>query len=73
MEKGADLSAKSADGKTPKDMAVELKSLGAWKRALEEGGMNEDGLKHQNPLNEVCVVAFFLVSSFAHSQSFLSA
>ena len=63
VEKGADLSAKTSDGKTPKDMAGELKSLGAWKRALEEGGMNEDGIKHQNPLNEVC--AYNIPFSFA--------
>ncbi|TRM63112.1 palmitoyltransferase AKR1 [Schizophyllum amplum] len=36
----------------PRDMAVELKSLGAWKRALEEGGMNEFGIKKSKPLTE---------------------
>ncbi|TFK36138.1 hypothetical protein BDQ12DRAFT_687341 [Crucibulum laeve] len=35
-------------------MAVELKSLGAWKRALEEGGMNEYGVKKGKPLSDVC-------------------
>jgi hypothetical protein len=34
-------------------MAVELKSLGAWKRALEEGGMNEHGVKRGKPLSDV--------------------
>jgi len=38
---------------TPRDMAVELKSLGAWKRALEEGGMNEYGIKKTKPLSDV--------------------
>ncbi|KAF6750426.1 hypothetical protein DFP72DRAFT_911142 [Ephemerocybe angulata] len=33
-------------------MAVELKSLGAWKRALEEGGMNEHGVKRAKPLSD---------------------
>ncbi|KAI3614840.1 palmitoyltransferase akr1 [Moniliophthora roreri] len=52
VEKGADLTAKDGEGRTPRDMAVELKSLGAWKRALEEGGMNEYGVKKQKPLND---------------------
>ncbi|KAH8822648.1 ankyrin [Flagelloscypha sp. PMI_526] len=37
IEHGGDVQAKDNDGRTPKDMAVELKALGAWKRALEEG------------------------------------
>jgi palmitoyltransferase ZDHHC13/17 len=53
VEKGADVTAKDGEGRTPKDMAIELKSLGAWKRALEEGGMNEDGIKKRKPLSEV--------------------
>jgi ankyrin repeat protein len=53
VEKGADIGAKDGEGRTPRDMAVELKSLGAWKRALEEGGMNEEGVKKRKPLSEV--------------------
>jgi hypothetical protein len=53
IEAGADISAKDADGRTAKDMAVELKALGPWRRALEEGGFNEDGLKKKKPLSEV--------------------
>lgn len=53
VEKGADLGAKDGEDRTPRDMAVELKSLGAWKRALEEGGMNEYGVKKGKPLSEV--------------------
>jgi palmitoyltransferase len=53
IEKGADLGSKDGEGRTPRDMAVELKSLGAWKRALEEGGMNEYGVKKSRPLSEV--------------------
>jgi ankyrin repeat protein len=53
VEAGANLNARDDSGKTPKEMAVELKSLGAWKKALEEGGMNEDGIKKGKPLNEV--------------------
>jgi palmitoyltransferase ZDHHC13/17 len=44
FEKGAEIHAKDNGGRTAGDMAVELKSLGAWKRALEEeGGFTEDG------------------------------
>jgi palmitoyltransferase len=52
VEKGADVSAKDGEDRTPRDMAVELKSLGAWKRALEEGGMNEHGVKRSKPLSD---------------------
>ncbi|KAG5651913.1 hypothetical protein H0H81_006964 [Sphagnurus paluster] len=52
LEKGADLTAKDGEDRTPRDMAVELKSLGAWKRALEEGGMNEYGVKRGKPLSD---------------------
>ncbi|TFY55440.1 hypothetical protein EVJ58_g8245 [Rhodofomes roseus] len=52
IESGADISAKDGEGRTARDMAVELKSLGAWKRALEEGGMNEDGTKKRKPLSD---------------------
>ena len=54
VEKGADLSAKDSEGRTPRDMAAEMKSLGAWKRALDEGGMNEHGIKRGKPLSDVC-------------------
>jgi palmitoyltransferase ZDHHC13/17 len=53
IEKGAEVAAKDGEGRTPKDMAVELKSLGAWRRALEEGGMNEDGIKQTKPFSDV--------------------
>lgn len=53
IESGADVGAKDGEGRTARDMAVELKSLGAWKRALEEGGMTEDGVKKVKPLGEV--------------------
>lgn len=52
IEAGADPSARDDAGKTAKDMAVELKSLGAYKRALEEGGFGEDGRKSGKPLSE---------------------
>ncbi len=53
FEKGAEIHAKDNEGRTARDMAVELKSLGAWKRALEEGGFTEDGSKRKKPLSEV--------------------
>lgn len=53
IEKGAEIGAKDEEGRTPRDMAVELKSLGAWKRALEEGGMNEEGVKRTKPFSDV--------------------
>ncbi|KAI9058689.1 ankyrin [Trametes sanguinea] len=43
---------RDGEGRTPRDMAVELKSLGAWKRALDEGGFTEDGIPKRKPLNE---------------------
>ena len=55
IEKGADLTAKDGEDRTPRDMAAELKSLGAWKRALEEGGMDEHGVKRGKPLSDVCL------------------
>ena len=57
IEAGADISAKDVEGRTAKDMAVELKALGPWKRALEEGGFNEDGIKKKKPLSEVSAVS----------------
>ncbi|KAF7289334.1 Palmitoyltransferase [Mycena indigotica] len=52
IEKGAVLSAKDSEGRTARDMAQELKSLGAWKRALEEGGWDDEGRKRPRPLSE---------------------
>ncbi|KAK7045356.1 palmitoyltransferase akr1 [Paramarasmius palmivorus] len=66
VEHGADLLAKDGEGRTPRDMAVELKSLGAWKRALEEGGMNEYGVKRVKPLSDrnTKLAIFFLPTLF---------
>jgi len=33
-------------------MAVELKAIGAYRRALEEGGMGEDGGRQGKPFND---------------------
>ena len=53
IEAGADLSAKSNDGKTPLTMAHELKSIGAYRRALADCGRNEDGRIREKPLSNV--------------------
>ncbi|KAG8912287.1 palmitoyltransferase akr1 [Tulasnella sp. 408] len=52
IEAGADLNARDDSGKTPREMAAELKALGPWRKALEEGGLTEDGRKIQGPLSE---------------------
>ena len=57
VEAGADVHAKDGEGRTARDMAQELKSLGAWKRALDEGGFTEDGVPKRKPLSEVCATA----------------
>jgi hypothetical protein len=49
QQKGAEIHVKDNEGHTVFDMAVELKSLGAWKRALEEGGFTEDGSGCKKP------------------------
>ena len=67
IEMGADIHAKDAEGRTARDMATELKSLGAWKRAMEEGGMSEFGVKKTKPLNEVSV-AFVVLDIFSCSR-----
>lgn len=63
VESGADLMTKDGEDRTPRDMAVELKSLGAWKRALEEGGMNEYGVKRGKPLSDVSSPPWFYTLS----------
>ncbi|KZS89519.1 zf-DHHC-domain-containing protein [Sistotremastrum niveocremeum HHB9708] len=62
VEAGADLNAKDENGKTPKEMAIELKSLGAYKKALEEGGLNEDGVLIPRQFSERNTkIAIFLI------------
>ncbi len=61
IEAGADLNARDENGKTPREMAIELKSISAYKRALEEGGMSEDGHRKSKPLNDRNTKAAILV------------
>jgi palmitoyltransferase ZDHHC13/17 len=63
VEAGADVAAKDGEGRTARDMAVELKSLGAYRRALEEGGMNEDGIKLRRTLSEVSFSLSYIFAS----------
>ncbi|TIA87859.1 hypothetical protein E3P99_02900 [Wallemia hederae] len=62
IDAGADLTAKSNDGKTPLAMAHELKSIGAYRRALADGGRNEDGKVRDKPLSDrnTNIVIFFI-------------
>ena len=61
IEAGADLNARDENGKTPREMAIELKSISAYKRALEEGGMSEDGHRKSKPLNDRNTKAAILI------------
>jgi ankyrin repeat protein len=66
VEHGADVNAKDNEGRTARDMAVELKALGPYKRAIEEGGMNEDGSKMKKTFSErnTKIAIFVLPSIF---------
>ncbi|KAI9507933.1 palmitoyltransferase AKR1 [Russula earlei] len=68
IEKGAEIHAKDNEGRTARDMAVELKSIGAWKRALEEGGFTEDGPRLKKPLSErnTKLAVFFMPTLFLY-------
>lgn len=61
IEAGADLNARDENGKTPREMAIELKSISAYKRALEEGGMSEDGHRQSKPLSDRNTKAAILI------------
>ncbi len=53
VEAGADLYAKEEGGKTPRDMAVELKALEPWVAGLKDAGMDEEGRRKVRALGEV--------------------
>lgn len=53
IEAGADLHAKDDSGKTPHDLAVEIKSVEAYKSALEEAGYTDIGSRKVPLLNDV--------------------
>lgn len=62
VEAGADLDAKDDAGKTPRDMAEELKSVGAYKKGMEEAGRHEDGRIRSKWLSPVRLERSFLAS-----------
>lgn len=70
IEAGADLSAKSNDGKTPLAMAHELKSIGAYRRALADCGRNEDGSVREKPLSDVCFSVIWRIILNNHSAEY---
>lgn len=45
MEAGSDISAREKQGKTAKEMAIDLKSLPAYDRGLNEAGFDAEGRK----------------------------
>lgn len=55
VEAGADIHSREAQGKTPRDMAEELKGLIPWDKGLEDGGM-PDGRVAMARLGEVSVL-----------------
>jgi palmitoyltransferase len=55
VEAGADIHAREAQGKTPRDMAEELKGIAPWEKGLEDGGM-PDGRPAVPRLSEVSTV-----------------
>jgi palmitoyltransferase len=53
VEAGADLDAKEAQGKTPRDMAEELRGLLPFEKGLEEAGYTSLGAPRLGRLSEV--------------------
>lgn len=51
VEAGADLGAREGAGKTAREMAGELKSLGAFKRGLVEAGLDGEGRRVEPTLS----------------------
>jgi len=52
VEAGADLEARDEAGKTPRDMAQELKAMGPWVGGLEDAGLEADGRPRRGLLRE---------------------
>lgn len=61
LDAGADLDAKEEQGKTPRDMAEELKGLVPFLKGMEEAGYSSLGIKRMGKFSEVsgeCVMCF---------------
>ena len=71
VEYGADRFVETSDGKTPGTVAVEMKSVRIWRRALHECGFDQDGHPRKFPLpvgaslmNDVSLVRFYFLYPF---------
>jgi ankyrin repeat protein len=53
VEAGAELDEKEGNGKTPADMARELKAEGPWKDGLLDAGLTETGHRRKRYLAKV--------------------
>jgi len=62
MEAGADLNAKESQGKTPRDMAEELKGVVPFVKGLEEAGRTDLGTPISSRFGEV---SFQIASTIA--------
>lgn len=60
IQAGADLWVKEAAGKTPRDMAEELKGLIPFERGLEEAGYSSSGFPKRGKLSDVGYTAVLL-------------
>jgi hypothetical protein len=54
IDAGAELDVKEENGKTPAEMAKELKAEEPWKSALQDAGLTETGQKNTRSLSKVC-------------------
>ena len=57
VEAGADLNAKEGQGKTPRDMAEELRGLLPFEKGLEEAGYTSLGAPRLGRLSEVSLLS----------------
>jgi palmitoyltransferase ZDHHC13/17 len=53
VEAGANLESKEESGKTPRDLADELKALEPWVAGLKDAGMDEGGRRIGKMMGEV--------------------
>jgi ankyrin repeat protein len=61
LSAGAGFDVKESNGKTPRDMAEELKGLVPFEAALEEGGFDRFGRKKEGRLSEVSLFVGMLL------------
>ena len=68
IDAGAELDVKEENGKTPAEMAKELKAEEPWKSALLDAGLTETGKKNTRSLSKVC---FWMLSRNILSQAYI--